>query len=205
MGKQEQSRKKPKPQPVPEPEEEDEGEYEEEEEEEEEEDEEDIKEYVVKDKRGNKPDHAKLEKRPTKHDNDIIDDLEGKPEDEEEEEEEKRRLTNEEKAVKRLSRGSSQRRSGSKHQTTVSDFLVPKKRLKFREKLIKWYSTKWFSLFMLVITGWTMLSDDFRVLGPKGIDPLFYTIILLCSIIFTTDIVLSCIFKKEYLFTSYFF
>lgn len=58
---------------------------------------------------------------------------------------------------------------------------------------------------MLIVTGWTMVGEDFRLLGPKSIDPLFYVIIIICFLIFVIDIILSSIFKKEYFPSTYLF
>jgi hypothetical protein len=120
--------------------------------------------------------------------------LEGRPDSEDEAEEKiKRQLTNEHKAVVRLSEGSSKKIGSQKNLTTMSgEFLASGKRsLSFREKLVKWFKSRWFSLIMLIITGWTMISEDFRQLGPKAVDPLFYTLTLMCIIVFVTDILMS--------------
>jgi hypothetical protein len=103
---------------------------------------------------------------------------------EEGDEEENVRLNKEAQAVSRLSNASSMKRSNAKHSQnhtsmTIEDIIPGKSKLTFKEKLIKWFKSKWFSLFMIFVTGWTMISEDLRQLAPKAIDPLFYVFILL--------------------------
>jgi Fe2+ transport system protein B len=100
-------------------------------------------------------------------------------------EEENARLNKEAQAVARLSNASSMKRSNAKNSQgnhtsmTMEDIIPGKNKLTFKEKLIKWFKSKWFSLFMIFVTMWTMISEDLRQLAPKAIDPLFYVIILL--------------------------
>jgi hypothetical protein len=172
-------------------------EYEEEyeEEEEEEEDEEEVKQEDSK---------QKIQKRETIHKNDIFDDLEGHPEDNEEVDEHKS-LTDNQKEIKRASKVSSVKHTMSRHNTTLSDAILGGRvRMSFKERMIKWFQSKWFSMFMIFVTGWTMISEDLRQLAPKAIDPLFYTLILICIMIFICDIIMSWIFKNEYFPSTYF-
>ena len=100
-------------------------------------------------------------------------------------EEENARLNKEARAVVRLSNASSMKRSNARNSQgahtsmTMEDLIPGKSKLTFNEKLIKWFKSKWFSLFMIFVTGWTMISEDLRQLAPKAVDPLFYVIILL--------------------------
>jgi len=175
---------KPKPEPI-------EDEYEEEYEEEEEEEEED-----EEDDRQARNNESK-KKESTHQSNDIIDDLEGKPEDEEEE-----RLV---EAAHRVSHASTNRKASKNNITTMSDMIVKgRRKLNKKEKIIRGFQSKWFSVFMILVTGWTMISEDLRLLAPKAIDPLFFVIIIICIIIFVTDIAMSFKFKKDYYPSTYF-
>lgn len=74
-----------------------------------------------------------------------------------------------------------------------------------KEKIKFVFTSKWFSLFMIIVTGWTMIGEDLRLIGPKAIDPLFYTLILLIMMIFVAEIVMSSIYiRKEYFLSIYF-
>jgi hypothetical protein len=126
-----------------------------------------------------KPNKPGLQRKQTKTGNNIFGDIGSRSDDEEEEEE---RLANEVQAVVRLSQASSLRRVATKMlNTTLSgEIVLPiKLRLTFKEKLIKWFKSKWFSLAMIFVTAWTMISEDLRNIAFKAVDPLFYTIMLL--------------------------
>lgn len=73
----------------------------------------------------------------------------------------------------------SSRITESKAVSTTSEIIKGRTKRSLKEHILKIYRTKWFSIFMLVITAWTMLSEDFRYLAPQAIDPLFYTIIII--------------------------
>ena len=62
-------------------------------------------------------------------------------------------------------------------------FTISRGKLSRKEKLIRGFQSKWFSVFMVIVTGWTMISEDLRLLGPKAIDALFVVLILICIII----------------------
>lgn len=120
-----------------------------------------------------------LQRKQTKTGNNIFGDMGSRSDDEEED---NNNLANEVQAVNRLSQASSLRRIGTKMlNTTLSAEIIPsgKLRLTFKEKLIKWFKSKWFSLAMIFVTAWTMISEDLRNIAFKAVDPLFYTIMLL--------------------------
>lgn len=104
---------------------------------------------------------------------------------EEGDEMESKRLKKEAQAVSRLSNASSMKRDQARNSEgkgtsmTMEDMIPAKNKLTFKEKMIKWFKSKWFSLFMIFVTGWTMISEDLRQIAFKAIDPLFYVIILL--------------------------
>jgi len=146
-------------------------EYEEEEEEYEEEEEEEEEVTIRKPNKG-------LRKN-SNGDQEILDVDE---DDSDEDDSEQRNLTKEVKAAVRLSEVSSKKNRGSKNHITTNSgdiLLFGRQKLSFKEKLIKWFKSRWFSLFMIMVTGWTMISEDLRLLGPKAIDPLMYSLIIL--------------------------
>lgn len=121
---------------------------------------------------------------------------------EDDEDSEKRKLTHEKNKGDRASGISSKKNPlySNKNFTTNSadPYYGGRRKLSGKELIIKWFKSRWFSCFMLLVTGWTMIGDDFRNLGPKSIDPLFYTLVLLCIMIFCADIGMSIKFTKDY-------
>jgi len=57
---------------------------------------------------------------------------------------------------------------------------------------------------MLLVTGWTTLGDDIRNLGPNSLDPFFYSLIIVCILIFTFDIIMSIKLVPDYFPSTYF-
>lgn len=60
-------------------------------------------------------------------------------------------------------------------------------------------------LFLLVVTLYALFADDFRYLTTEKEMDIFYDVfIIICVVIFGSEIVLSCFFKRAY-FNSYYF
>jgi hypothetical protein len=76
---------------------------------------------------------------------------------------------------------------------------------KWKKGIVKFLDHPITSIFMTLITVYSLFFDDIRVLGvSKDADNVFYVITLICMACFLVEIVLASIAKDDYFLTFFF-
>lgn len=83
--------------------------------------------------------------------------------------------------------------------------LSPRTNLTFKQKIEKVLDSTNFTIFMSVITVYALFADDIRNLATKkDADDVWFSFATLCLFLFSAEVLLSCIVKKGYLWSFYF-
>ena len=69
----------------------------------------------------------------------------------------------------------------------------------------RFLDSRGFQIFINILTVYALFADDFRTaFFPKSADDGFDSIIIICMIFFSLEIVLSVLSKENYVFTFFF-
>jgi class 3 adenylate cyclase len=81
----------------------------------------------------------------------------------------------------------------------------PRRTLTLREKIEKLLDSNQSTIFMSVITVYVLFADDIRNLATtKDADDVWFAFACICLALFSLELVISCIVKKDYLWSFYF-
>lgn len=78
--------------------------------------------------------------------------------------------------------------------------------INFKVKLSKFLNHNGVTIFMAIITIYSLFADDIRQLAfTRAADPVFWSLTCLCFFFFTLEIILSSIALDDYFLSFYFF
>uniref|UniRef100_K3X5Y0 Ion transport domain-containing protein n=1 Tax=Globisporangium ultimum (strain ATCC 200006 / CBS 805.95 / DAOM BR144) TaxID=431595 RepID=K3X5Y0_GLOUD len=74
-----------------------------------------------------------------------------------------------------------------------------------RKKLLAVLDSQWFTIVMLIVTVYALFGDDIRLsLFTRDADNTFYSLAMVCLVLFAFEFLASCYCKFGYLFSFYF-
>ncbi|CAG9331105.1 unnamed protein product [Blepharisma stoltei] len=81
--------------------------------------------------------------------------------------------------------------------------IQPKRRL--QEKMISFLESNSLLAFMTIITIYALFGDDIRLAAfSKDEDDIFFSLATVCFALFSIELILSCLYKPDYIFSMYF-